>query len=91
MEGLEVNMPHCYWNWTLKAMEGGHVQCDKKARGLSITKTEKHKTYFRHKEDTPLAGLKDLEGSGKRWSSETGRDPRQGETQKVVVMGRGNY
>lgn len=68
------------------------MQCDKKAPGAFNKENRKtQKTYFRHKEDTPLAGLKDLEGSGKRWSSETGRDPRQGQTQKVVVMGRGNY
>lgn len=74
MEGLEVNMQCCYWSWTLKAMEEVHVQCDQKAWGLLKKKTEKHKTYCRHKEDTHLAGLKDLEGRGKRWPSETGRD-----------------
>lgn len=39
----------CYWNWTLKGIEEGHVNFDRKAEVFS-KENRKTQNHFRHEE-----------------------------------------
>lgn len=78
-KALEVHRQCCYLNWTLKDTGpwSKAMWWLTKRPGIFIKKTEKHKTYFRHKEEAHLAGLKDMEGK-RRWPSKAGNSKHEG-------------